>query len=602
MANNICVGPRGSDNEIVVLNVFDPTNISIAGKGTAYHGPYNNLDVSGVFGYCGHFQLIEILDLSNPANPTKLGGLGLAPFFYSGYTISLQDVIYHENNYLFAISSLYHDFPDDIPYMRVVWKIDVSDKMHPTVNTFATELGAYYDGIRVGLFSEYLHAWVSNRVYVISDVVNVVAKPGGGYIKVADYYIASYSTSACSPLSGYNIQRATGFPKPVWLIGSGNYLFAALKGENRIWTIDISGNPNPINYLSITDPYGMDIQGNYLYVACPFYNRIYVVDISSPTSLAIVSQLTDATYLNKVSNIKIDPHRDVAYVTCPTVNRVTAIDISNPLSLSILGSIQDNVNLIDVFTVDTDITQVINPTLDVYVQAAHAKTFTINALIKTTGTKTFTIDAEIVTSGTKTFTLDAISQKINTKTFTFDTILETPVATVATYCYTGVAPGSGASATNLRFKLADNNTQDTNNLCIIPAAGTNRSYWKVIALYAVSPPATAINNVKLYTDGALPWTGCTAYVGNETPSTYSQATGGATSGDEIVANYGGGGVITAKTNLFTYTSGSSKSVSGSIGAASGKITNYVVLQVDISTTATEGVKAIETLTWQYDET
>jgi len=601
MANNICVGLQSKD-DFVILNTTDPANISIAGIVDGYYGPSHNLDVSRVFGYCGTWAIIETLDFSNPANPTSPGLLSLTPFFYSGYDISLKDVIYHENNYLFAIGSVYQDDPLDLAIVRVVWKIDVSDNSNPTPVTFQYELGQYLDGIRVGLFSEYLHAWVSNRVYVISDVVNVVDKPGGGYIKVYDYYIASYSTSTCSPLSGYNIQRATPFPNPVWLIGSGNYLFGSLKGENRIWTIDISGNPNPINYLSITDPYGMDIQGNYLYVACPFYNRIYVVDISSPTSLAIVSQLTDATYLNNASNIKIDPHRNVAYVTCPAANRVTAIDISNPLSLSILGSIQDNVNLIDVFTVDTDITQVINPTLDVYVQAAHAKTFTINALIKTTGTKTFTIDAEIVTSGTKTFTLDAISQKINTKTFTFDTILETPVATVATYCYTGVAPGSGASATNLRFKLADNNTQDTNNLCIIPAAGTNRSYWKVIALYAVSPPATAINNVKLYTDGALPWTGCTAYVGNETPSTYSQATGGATSGDEIVANYGGGGVITAKTNLFTYTSGSSKSVSGSIGAASGKITNYVVLQVDISTTATEGVKAIETLTWQYDET
>lgn len=174
-------------------------------------------------------------------------------------------------------------------------------------------------------------------------------------------------------------------------------------------------------------------------------------------------------------------------------------------------------------------------------------------------------------------------------------------ATVATYYYNG-AGGSGAAATNIRFKLADNNTQDTNNPCVVPSAGTNRSFWKVIALYCTVAPDTAINNVKLYSDGALPWTGCTVYVGNETPASYSQATGSGDSGNEMVANYGGGGVITGKTDLFTYTSASTKSISGSISYVTGKITNYVVLQLDITSSAGSGVQPAETLTWQYDET
>ena len=174
-------------------------------------------------------------------------------------------------------------------------------------------------------------------------------------------------------------------------------------------------------------------------------------------------------------------------------------------------------------------------------------------------------------------------------------------ATVATYVYNG-AGGVGALATNVRFKLTDNNTQDTNNPCVVPSAGTNRSFWKVIALYCTVAPDTAINNIKLYSDGALPWTGCTIYVGNETPASYSQPTGGATSGDEMVANYGGGGIITAKTNLFTYTSASPKSITGSISYVTGKITNYVVLQLDIISTAEAGVMSAETLTWRYDET
>lgn len=171
-------------------------------------------------------------------------------------------------------------------------------------------------------------------------------------------------------------------------------------------------------------------------------------------------------------------------------------------------------------------------------------------------------------------------------------------ATVQTWVYTGAGP-SGAQAANARFKLADDNTQDANNPCVRPAAGTNYSFWKSIKLYASVAPDTAINNVKIYSDGTLAWTGCTVQVGNETSSTYDQATGSGDSGDEMVANHS---QITGKTSLFTYTSASVKSVSGSIGAATGAISDYIVLQLDITNAATGGQQAAETITWRYDET
>ncbi|MHC4397454.1 MAG: hypothetical protein ACYS1A_17575 [Planctomycetota bacterium] len=176
-------------------------------------------------------------------------------------------------------------------------------------------------------------------------------------------------------------------------------------------------------------------------------------------------------------------------------------------------------------------------------------------------------------------------------------------ATVATYYYNGGVP-SGAAATNLRFKLADNNTQDTNNPCVVPAAGTNRSWWKCIALFATVAPDTAINNVFIYSDGAMAWTGCTLQIGYDGSdygiSTYSQAiTGGANTGAEVVANYVG---ISSVSDLFSFTAASPASVSGSISYVTGKITDYVVLQVDIDNTAGPGAMPVETLTWRYDET
>jgi len=172
-------------------------------------------------------------------------------------------------------------------------------------------------------------------------------------------------------------------------------------------------------------------------------------------------------------------------------------------------------------------------------------------------------------------------------------------ATVETRIFHGESPGDGVVATNVRFKLADNNAQDVNNPVVRPDAGTNYSYWKTIALHCTVAPDNAINNVKLYSDGALSWTGCTVYVGNETPGAYQQATGAGDSGDEMVASHSG---ITGKADMFSYTSTSPKSVSGSISYVTGRISDYVIQQSALTSSAVAGNKPTETLTWQYDET
>ena len=84
---------------------------------------------------------------------------------------------------------------------------------------------------------------------------------------------------------------------------------------------------------------------------------------------------------------------------------------------------------------------------------------------------------------------------------------------------------------------------------------------------------------------------------------YVAATGTpGTSGDEIVANHAG---ITGVTDAFSYTSGSTKSVSisesGSIINASGESTDYLVFQMAVGTSASPGNLSNETLTFRYDE-
>ena len=157
--------------------------------------------------------------------------------------------------------------------------------------------------------------------------------------------------------------------------------------------------------------------------------------------------------------------------------------------------------------------------------------------------------------------------------------------------------GAGPTATTItaaRFCTTDAYNPTTTNPLVKPSAGTNRSYTKTFYLNADSTPAGTINNIKWFTDGSISgWTGCTLFAG--TNASYTQATGTpGTTGDDS-------GVAT--TDATTYTTGSPLSVTGTLSNPStGKISDYVMMQLDLSTSAVAGTLASETITWRYDET
>lgn len=165
-------------------------------------------------------------------------------------------------------------------------------------------------------------------------------------------------------------------------------------------------------------------------------------------------------------------------------------------------------------------------------------------------------------------------------------------ATVSVKEVNGSGSGSATTKTAIRFCTADNNNPGTTYPLVKPAAGTNRSYEKWLYLNADTSPSTAINNIKFYTDGTIGWTGCTLFAG--TTDTYVQAAGtqGTTGNDSSVATTDASGL----------TSAAPLSVTGSIANPdTGKISDYVVLQTDVSTSAVAGALGSETLTFQYDE-
>lgn len=179
-------------------------------------------------------------------------------------------------------------------------------------------------------------------------------------------------------------------------------------------------------------------------------------------------------------------------------------------------------------------------------------------------------------------------------------------ATIIINRKTGAGPTNTAiTSGNTRASTSDNPyTNETTNPIPIPGAGTNYSFWVVTRLECTVAPATSVNNLKWFTDGTDS-TGTGVGVKGNTANVYDQAGGtvGTTGTQLTVANYGNGttDLDGAPVDVFTHTSGSPKSVTGSTSTVQ-EFGDFFVYQFEVGTTATAGATTSETITWQYDET
>ena len=177
-------------------------------------------------------------------------------------------------------------------------------------------------------------------------------------------------------------------------------------------------------------------------------------------------------------------------------------------------------------------------------------------------------------------------------------------ATVTIRRLTSTGPTStDITSINTRANAEDaHSTAGTTNPIQVPAAGTNYSYWVVTQLSVDVTPAGTINNIKWYTDGANGFgTGVTCK--GETATGYVQATGtpGTTGLQLTTGNYAT--LAGAPSDVFAFTSGSPKSVTGSMNNPStGALGDRMVYQIEVGTTAGPGATASETFTFKFDET
>lgn len=153
---------------------------------------------------------------------------------------------------------------------------------------------------------------------------------------------------------------------------------------------------------------------------------------------------------------------------------------------------------------------------------------------------------------------------------------------------------------NSRMNAEDaHTTAGSSNSILIPSTGTNRSFWASFRLYIAAIVGGTINNIKWFTDGGNGLgTGVTMNVA--TATSYAQATGtvGTTGTQLSTANYP---TSTTPQDAFSFTSASPLSVAGS-GNAVGNVGDFIVQQINVGTTASQGATPQETITWQYDDT
>jgi hypothetical protein len=183
-------------------------------------------------------------------------------------------------------------------------------------------------------------------------------------------------------------------------------------------------------------------------------------------------------------------------------------------------------------------------------------------------------------------------------------------ATVTVRRHTGTAGSqtkTDITSATTRASASDAPAPGTADPIPIPGAGTNYSYWVSTRLSADTTPAGTINNLKWYSDGSNNYgTGVTCVAADASTGGndgYIQATGTqGTTGTELTqGNHGG--LDQAPFDAFSKTSGSPQALGGSIdNPSTGDFGDFVVLQIEVASTAGPGTLSAETFTYQMDET
>lgn len=166
-------------------------------------------------------------------------------------------------------------------------------------------------------------------------------------------------------------------------------------------------------------------------------------------------------------------------------------------------------------------------------------------------------------------------------------------ATVIVQQLVGAGPTASTAASPCLFGTDDTASAGATYPVLRPSSGSNYSYEMTLRASA-SGTFTSLSNWKAYSDGANGLgTGIDITVKALTQASYAAATG--TQGQTATAMSG------SPSSLFSYTSGSPLSLTGTITSEGAGSVQYVRAQASVASTASVGTSATETMTLQWDE-
>lgn len=153
-------------------------------------------------------------------------------------------------------------------------------------------------------------------------------------------------------------------------------------------------------------------------------------------------------------------------------------------------------------------------------------------------------------------------------------------------------PSADVSTATIRFKRADDDTQDANDPIPKPVAGSNYSWRKSLKLYSDVGPDNTLENLRFFSEGQALGAGRTILIA--VSATYTQGS----SGDESTP-------ISA-VDVDTYTTGAPLTINAGEVFSSGETgdgtQDFVVLQAAVDSTASPGnVTNAKGLVYRYDE-
>jgi hypothetical protein len=148
--------------------------------------------------------------------------------------------------------------------------------------------------------------------------------------------------------------------------------------------------------------------------------------------------------------------------------------------------------------------------------------------------------------------------------------------------------GTDVASGTLRFKLADNDVQNTVNPIVRPGgAGFLYSWIKQLRLFASVTPVTTISNIKFFMTGAAP-TGVDVMV--KTSASYTDPTAQAAT------------ALAGTVSGFTYTADAPLSVAGTLtNPSTGQIGSFVQAQLRCDQTGTPAIVGTGAFWFRWDE-